>query len=261
MKRSLLLLLLIVSSASHSQITLEQTFNNVDRMLYTNLGGNDYKFIMINYATSKIDIYNPDFSPYMLNVTPALSLGDYEIAYFSKSLFDCDDTTLEYAMVDWGYHEFKVFRIDGTLLFEKGNVVAPYCFGCNNGSADIKPIVNTPDGTKLILKEPDDPKFYVYSLCGEIPLDVNEFPDSANDMAISPVPTSRGTDLNFRLPFGFTHGKIEVYDNTMRLVDEFDVNSQNRFLTKQYNLSSGIYTYQLKSNGKTLKSGRFIIKD
>ncbi len=72
--------------------TLEHTFpgNSSVRIIYQDLGGGDYKFIIVDQLQSKFDIYNLDYTPYLLNVTTALPItnGDRLIAYISKSLFD-----------------------------------------------------------------------------------------------------------------------------------------------------------------------------
>src|SRR5207248_10993663 len=44
----------------------------------------------------------------------------YEVAYITKSLFDCDTTTLEYVLENGIYPaNFYIYRTNGTLLFQR----------------------------------------------------------------------------------------------------------------------------------------------
>lgn len=247
-----------------AQISLEHTFAGnssgfYNRFLYLDIGGNDYKYVIINYSTSKVDIYNLDYTPFQINITTALSLEQYDIAYISKNLFDCDDSTIEYGLMNDS--SVNVYRLDGTLLFSRSDVVAPYCFGCNNGSTSVKPIINTPNGTKLILQDNNTHATFVYSLCGELPLSLDAW-ENGDSVTIFPVPTGEDGTLNFKinLPNYMTNNRIDVYNLNMQKLDTIEIIESNSTFSKKYNFAPGVYLYTLKSSGQIIKTGKFIIK-
>lgn len=184
-------------SSVNAQITLEhQYIISGNKLFYiTDIGNNDYKYVIMD--TAGLSIYNLDYSPYLLNFVPPIPLGRppsyYEVAYISKSLFDCDSATLEYVIVNGIYPaNFYIYRTDGTLLFERDSVTGPYAIGNLDGSLYQKPIVNTPDGTRLFLFGRDfngyPDTMYIYSLCGTLPESVNEMPVDNSYVKVFPNP-------------------------------------------------------------------------
>src|SRR5690348_16908521 len=115
-----LLLMFIVSSFKISNAqTLEHVYNFRYKEFHVcDLGNNDYKYVIVD--SSGFSIYNLDHSPYLLNYVPPVPIFRapeyYAVGYVTKSLFDCDSTTLEYALVGLN---FLIYRTDGTLLFER----------------------------------------------------------------------------------------------------------------------------------------------
>ncbi|HMI06273.1 MAG TPA: hypothetical protein VK528_01905, partial [Flavobacterium sp.] len=189
--KKLFALLLFCPFFSNAQISLAHTFNfsnNQTNLLYIDLGDGDFKYVAVDYVNSKINIYNTDFTPYLTNITTALPMTSHEIAYISKKLFDCDSTTIEYVLVDNDFTEFRVFNTSGAPVFSRVNVIAPFCYGCYNASLERKPIVNTAEGTKLILSDVNGFNTYVYNLCGTLPLQVTDFEETGNMLTVYPVP-------------------------------------------------------------------------
>lgn len=263
MKKFISLLILLCCASVNAQITLEHTFpgNNIDfynRFIYTDIGENDFKYILVNYSTSTFDIYNLDYSPYQLNIQTALPLDQYDIAYISKTLFDCDSATIEYAMMNDS--SVKVYRLDETQLFSRENVVAPYCIGCNNGSNLLTPIVNTPNGTKMILQDNITHATYMYSLCGTLSVATVEITNE-NSVTVFPVPAQNGR-INFKVtvPDSITNAQLEIFNVNMQQLDAMPVSGRETIISKQFDFTAGMYFYVLKSSGKVVKTGRFIIK-
>lgn len=266
MKRFITLFALVFTLFSEAQITLDHTFNtnNTSDFIYTDIGNNDYKYIVIDYTESKVDIYNLDYSPYLTNISTPMSLQNYGIGYITKSLFDCDESNVEFLMYNYtDFLHFYIYRSDGTILFHRENVVPFYCFGCYSGTIDIRPIIKTPNGTKLILTEVNTgTDIYVYNLCGELPLGVNEFSDRNNPLTVYPVPGNNNKNLNFKLnlPNNSKNILIEIYDLNMKLIDKMVTENPNEEFAKKYNFTTGVYSYRLKSEGRIVKTGKFIIE-
>lgn len=198
-KLFLLLFALGTTCQGFNQVALENQYVIASNKLFyiTDIGNNDYKYVIMD--TSGFSIYNLDHSPYFLNFVPPVPLGRppsyYEVAYISKSLFDCDSTTLEYVLENGIYPaNFYIYRTDGTLLFERDSVTGPYGLGILDGSLYQQPIVNTPDGTKLFLFGRDSnghpDTMSVYSLCGTLPVSVSEMPIGNSYVQIFPNPAN-----------------------------------------------------------------------
>ena len=118
----------------------------------------DFKFLYADYSLNELKILNLDHSLFASITLPIqyINRNKYKIGYVSKALFDCDSTTIEYAIMSGIYvHSFYVYREDGSLLFQKNRMVPAYCIGCFIGSHDVRPIVITPNGAKLFLLKAD----------------------------------------------------------------------------------------------------------
>src|SRR5437764_2110879 len=120
----------------------------------------------------------------------------YRLGYITYSLFDCDSTNIEYAVMldhpDPTVHpNFAVYRTDGTLLFSKDTVGTVFCVGCGSGSYEMHPIMNTSDGAKLYLFNNAN-EFLVYGLCGTLPQIITEVGQSEpySYVKVFPNPTS-----------------------------------------------------------------------
>ncbi len=262
--RTILCFLLFISTYSNAQITTEHVFNEQGYAQFSDIGNNDYKFIFIDYSASKMTIYNLDYTTYLSEYTLPLSLQEYRIGYITKSLFDCDEATLEFVMVNNVTTEFKVYRTNGTLLFENNNGQYVGCTDCLPVmfNDDYRPIVNTPNGTKLILTDPNNPTTTVYNLCGSLPLDTFGFTQGDNSITVYPVPNTSGRTLNFRMPENYSiQGTIEVFNSNMQLLDTFAVENTLQEYQKNYDFPTGFYFFLVRSNGKIVDTGKFIIKN
>lgn len=265
MKKMIYLLILILwVSRSQSQINLEHTFetNNIEnQLLYINLGNDNYKYVIVDYLNSKFHIYNLDYTPFLVDVNTALSLQENDIAYISSTLFDCDDSTIEYVLIE-GFNDFKVYNTSGENLFFKDDVVAIFCYGCNNASTELKPIYNTPSGTKLVLRDKITNDTLIYGLCGTLPLGVNELTETGSSIVVYPVPANRNENIHFKIniPDYVNEGKIEIYDMKMNLLDSFSIQQGASTIARDANFSSGSYFYAVKNAGRVINTGKFIIE-
>jgi hypothetical protein len=253
----------------YSQITLEQQYIVAGNKLFyiTDIGNNDYKYVIMD--TSGFSMYNLDHSPYLLNFVPPVPLGQppsyYEVAYISKSLFDCVSTTLEYVLENGNYPaNFYIYRTDGTLLFEGDTVTGPYGIGLLDGSLYQKPIVNTPDGAKLFLfgrdvdGHPDT--MSVYSLCGTLPESVSEIPLDNSYVQVFPNPANAIVNFQINPPNNQEKFKLTIYNSLFQKVDEAIILGKDYQLDlRKKPLSSGTYLFDLKTEEKVFQIGKFII--
>jgi len=244
------------------QITLEHSyFTNQKQFYFTDIGNNNCKYVIVD--SSGVSIYNLNHSLY-LHFIPALPIWQephlYSICYITNSLFDCDSTTLEYAITNAGdaYSGFYVYRTDGTLLFSKSNASGPYCYGCADGSIVIRPIENTPKGTKLFLLGIDST--WVYSLCGTLSIKVDEHLTNSNYVKVFPNPTTGIINFEIHPPNNLEKFKLTIYNSLFQVIEETIVNGRYYQLDlNNRSLSSGTYLFDLRTEQKVFQTGKFIL--
>ena len=277
MKKNLLLLLMMVPSINLiAQITYEHTYlsppQQANNIFLTNLGNNNYKYVVWDYNQSFFSMYNLDHTPFMLNI-PVPIVGDsghfYAIGYITNTLFDCDSTNIEYAIIGKYVSytkKFMIYRTDGTQLFSRDSVTTLFCVGCLGGSQELLGIENTPLGTKLYLvtQHPDaTEEMYVYGLCGTLPDNITKINNSNSYIQVFPNPSSRQINFNITVPNHFENSEnyeLVIFNSTFQtiktiLIDK--VSSQVQFDVED--LSSGEYFYSLQNKNTVLQYGQFIV--
>jgi len=254
-----------LAQLSFAQITLDHSYYIFHKQFYvTDIGNNDYKYVTID--SSGFSLYNLNHSLFISVITPQPlfqpSVG-YQVAYITKSLFDCDSANIEYVLgTGSGTGNFYIYRTDGTLLFERDSVSGPYCFGCQLGSTLIQPITNTPEGAKLLLmsNSPGRPQdsIHVYSLCGTLSV-VNEISLDDNYVQIFPNPTNGIINFNINLPNNYEKFKLTIYNSSFQIIEETIADSKYQFDTRTRALSSGTYLFDLRTENKVYHTGKFIL--
>ncbi len=256
-----------------AQITYEHTYlgpNSASevRPQLINMGDNYYKYVEVDYASNQIKLYNLNHSSYAtINVPIALSnSGEYTIGYVTKSLFDCDTTMFEYAIMpssNW-HNSFYIYRQDGTQLFKRDSTLGPYCFGCFTGSYDVRPVVNSPVGAKLFLMKADVIGYFqttdVYSLCGTLPESLDDLNTaSAQFVRLFPNPNSGLAEFVFDLPGNSKNYELTIFDSSSRIIESIRISGttkKHRF--ENSSLSAGLYFFSFKDEKKILQTGKFI---
>lgn len=200
----------------------------------------------------------------MLNIpVPVSDSGDiYSVGYVSSTLFDCDSSNIEYALIpNQPYQKFMIYRTDGTLLFIKDSVQTNYCYGCFGGSVEIHPIVNTPDKAKLYLRG-GMPGFYqvhVYGLCDSLP--VSYMGVSRTDSYVEVFPNPSAIQVNFKIsaPDNYEQYELTIFDSEFKTIKTNAINGQTTVTLDCNLLSSGTYFYSLQNKHNVLQTGKFIL--
>ena len=137
--------------------------------------------------------------------------------YFSRKLFDCDSTNIEYIVYLYDpiitnptFNKVFVFRTDGSILFAKDSVKAQTVGGWINIPDHY--IQQTSQGAKLILRHENGKETFVYSLCGNLPTGINtENNEVLSQSNLYPNPTNDYFMYEFDKNL-LTNGKIVVSD-------------------------------------------------
>ena len=260
---------IFLSISAFAQITLEQVYPNASfktgrQFQIVNLGNENHKYLLTDLGNSTFTFYNLNHSIYLTATIPVVwSNNNYKVQYFSNTLFDCDSSNIEYMLV---YNKctvypdciqyISVYRTDGTLLFSEDSVRALNISG--GPTINRNYIVNTPNGTKLILDH-EDSTVRVFGLCDILPTNytqlkmdngmVNSFPNPSRDYAI----------INYSLPNDVNNGTIVFYDIEGREIKRFNVDrSFDHLRVSTEDFASGTYYYNLHtSNG--ISSGKKLV--
>jgi hypothetical protein len=274
MKKILFVLMLLVSIISKAQFTYEHTYTiNVpgeETPILTNLGNNNFKWVLNDYYHDKFSIYNIDHTPFMLNIPYAVSCDSgnaYQIGYITNTLFDCDSTNIEYALMSQTPNDtlkFMVYRTDGTLLFSKDSVTVGYGYGANVGSVEFHGINNTNAGAKLMLFgrfNVGQFEFFIYGLCGTLPENITEIYQSSSFVQVSPVPSSRQVNFRVTPPGNIDEYKLIISNSQFQTIKTSTVAAgrETEINLDGESLSSGTYFYSLQNKNKVFQTGKFII--
>ncbi|GIV35570.1 MAG: hypothetical protein KatS3mg031_3105 [Chitinophagales bacterium] len=276
MKKLLLIIttVLIFNPGSiNGQITLDTVINNTLGIGYgfklVQISEDETKWYFADTSTNTFSLYNMDFTPFITNVAvpePFLfSNGRMQVLYITRTLFNCDSSNIEYAYYSAANvgKPFRIMGIDGTLLFQLDSANGPFLYGATLGGSDvIRPIVNTSAGAKLFLqKYPLLNTFYVYSLCGTLPVDVFDFADFDQGIVkIYPNPSSGLLTFQINPPDNINEYELVIFDANAKEVRRETVGFWNsRFTIDVRNFSSGSYFYSLQTKNKPYQSGKFYL--
>jgi hypothetical protein len=277
MKKYFTILFLTLALKSSGQVTLENIYLNSisvpSFLMFAQLDSVTYKYILFDHLNSQFTIYNLDHSIYLnvlIPITYVAGSSQYQIAYVTKSLFDCDTSNIEYALSFLGNggptsypKHFYVYRTDGTQLTDIDSCCfMNYSDGWKYGPLYNRPIVRTPVGSKLILRCLDGGT-RVYSVCGNLPSscddDLSLLVEGSPERHILgnafPNPTHNQITIPFSLPDNEKNGIIKIYDINGMEIKTFRVDRNfNSIVLSTSELSSGTYYYQLQtSKGKETK--------
>ncbi len=282
--RATFLFLIFVFQFAKAQMVFENLYTSPSRFSLINLGSNEYKYYILEDFSipNHFKLYNMNHSLFLTVNTPITYTTNsiYHIAYVSRTLFDCDSSNIEYALLfvgngGPGYASpyFAVYRTNG-FLFQKIDTVR-YLLNGNPGYVTplglMLPIVNTPYGTKLMLCKPNL-DVVVYSLCGTLPTecpvdiitnieDFSQGKKAARNLPY-PNPMEESIHLPYDIPNNGKPGKMKVYNSMGQLVKEFEIdgNFKNIILFKG-DLPSGTYIYNTVHDGELSASLKFVLTD
>jgi len=275
----LITLSLMFSFKTNAQVTFENSYLTStlgqlgEEFFLTNLGNDNYKYVIYNYRYNYFSMYDLNHTPFMLNI-PTNVVNDsanfiyYRLGYITTTLFDCDSTNIEYAMMtdlpNPNAHPcFAVYRTDGTLLFSKDTVGTFFCVGCGSGSWEMHPIMNTPSGAKLLLfNNPTSTlqQALIYSVCGTLPETITEINQSDAYVRVFPNPSSNQITLQIIPPSHIEKFELTIFNSAFQVIKTIEITGGETSLTlDNASLSSGTYLFSLQNKNKIFQTGKFVL--
>jgi hypothetical protein len=274
MKKNLTILVMLAmmsavwSIKSYAQINLEHKYtlpHPHGNFRITNLGNNNYKYVVTNFHDHYFDLYNLDHTPFILNITNPLLTdtvgGVYNLSYISSTLFDCDSTTIEYVLLTVSPNpniKFYIYRTDGSILFSRDSVTMPYCTLCGAGGQDVEGITNTSDGAKMFLFNSNN-DFFVYDLCGSLPENIIEIDHSSSYVTVFPNPASDYINFKISPPGNIEKYELIIFNSAFQTIKNSKIDSDCEIVLDCNELSSGTYFFSLQNKNKIFQTGQFII--
>jgi hypothetical protein len=263
MKKTILILFILLSLKSFSQITLDFECS-MNPLWSLNLTANETKYSdyeLFSYPQlNQFSLYNLDGTLYKTIYMPpkpdSAAFINY-LWYISRTLFDNDPSNIEYLVEyrfdsipnNYSYFRTKIIREDGEILFDEMN-------GTDGN------IVMTEEGAKLIL-------YYVYanvtyyntktySLPGTLPSSTDEITQTPNSpLTIYPNPNNGSFYIQLRSNGG-KEKIIDIYSPAGQLLDTYKSNSDMLHIN-QPGLPDGLYLVNDRTGAK-YSSKRVIIK-
>lgn len=281
MKKTFIALLIIASTSSFAQITLQHTYphagTGIASLRLVNLSSSGYKYYTND--TSSITLYNLNHTIFRTINIPALNIGfgSLFVSYVSEQLFNTNPADIEYfvqfTQTGSSIGHSRVFDDVGNVLFSQDSTNLGNSWAYNGNQNNIS---YTPSGWVMILPaySYNDPS-YVYSLPGTLPCE-----DCSNSVVASigtnnnnngmktgsvsnyPNPTSGQTTVAYEFPQGVTVGDLVFYDMAGREVKRFKVSSAfSDIVVTTSDLAAGTYYYELQAaNGFSAGRKMVVIK-
>ncbi|GIV35569.1 MAG: hypothetical protein KatS3mg031_3104 [Chitinophagales bacterium] len=272
-------LLFIASALMLNAIVMKAQIIPLDTIVSSRLIGYDFytvqisadetKYFFSDTITNTFSLYNLDFTPFMENIPvpepfAMNSSARMQVVYITRTLFDCDSTNIEYAYYapTNSNKPFRIMRTDGTVLLYVDSANGPYCSGGCLGFTDVVvPIRKTSDGTKLFVqKYTPAQQIYIYSLCGDLPVEIFDFKQEQSFIKVFPNPASEQLTFQINLPDNKNEYELVILDNNAKEIQREKINYwDNRYTVDVSRLNSGTYYYTLRTKYKPYQSGKFIL--
>jgi hypothetical protein len=270
--------------STHAQIDLIGEYESSESNMVL-VDDNLLKIFSADYDQGSFSLYNMDNSLYrQIDIPQAGITGNYFVYFVSRSLFDCDTSTVEYLV----YHSemspmlsvdnrwVRIYREDGTELFYIDEAIiyghAPsYATASTgwiqNGSAGAVMKIGIVNFTNAI---PHTHKYF--QLCGSVPVmdrsaSLGELSGIweegfGNDsgVVVYPNPSNSGT-IQFQLDENLNqiNGVIRLFNMTGQLILEDQVNSSESVQTVDVSgLSNGTYLLNIQLEDGSIISEKLV---
>jgi hypothetical protein len=261
-----LIALFLLTSNIFGQITLEHSYPNGKwQTTMVKLSNSGYKYQWVNVTTGQLKLYNLDHSLFKSMSFPIITgLTGVWIIYVSENTFNLDNDVefMLYYQEDgnWVNSGVKIINEKGTVIFDKASETPAI-----NSYGGIESIINTPNGTKMILDNHSDSSAKVYSLPGTLivnaikNIDMNDHYNKF--IETYPNPADNYIKLAYTLPTNIKIAHVSIFDVKGKIVKTYIIdNNYKELLIDTQDFTNGTYFCEIKSDDIKISDSKFIIQ-
>ena len=248
--------------ALNAQVILDKKYDYSASVVKLETSG--YKYYLMDVPNSQCRIYNLDHSLFKtINCDVPNNFFLADIKYISENLFDNDDG-IELIYTYYKYNTAQAYyEYDSKIIDENGSVL------------------QTIDGAQYVyVNKTDDNIYKLFAYC----FDYSVFPEKVwtniynlpgtpivsaylqkNEPSILlnafPNPATQTVKVAYSLPENVNTGKLHLFDNNGKAVNQFNIDNHTDFLSLDVSLfSSGIYHYFIEYENTKTPSKKLIVK-
>ena len=255
-------ILMLFYTAGNTQVTLEKKYDFSTSVIELETLG--YKYYLMDVPNGQCRIYNTDHSLFKtINCNVPAGFYLYDIKLLSEKLFD-NDTGIELLCTFYKYnaspeyyeYNSKIINEDGSqLAFIDG---ALYNYINKTGENTYKLFSYCFDYSTF----PEKVWTNIYSLSGTPVVSAfleNETPDF--NLKAFPNPASSQLKVAYNLPPEVREGKLSLFDNNGKLVQQFIIdNHTDHLLLNVSDYTSGVYHYFVEYGNKRSSSQKLMVR-
>jgi hypothetical protein len=253
---------LLIFATGNTQVTLEKKYDYSTSVVeFETLG---YKYYLMDVPNGQCRIYNLDHSLFKtVNCIMPANFYLYDVKFLSETLFD-NDAGIELLCTFYryndspGYYEYdsKIINEDGSqLTFIDG---ALYNYINKTGENTHKLFSYCYDFSVW----PEKVWTNIYSLPGT-PVVSAFLENESSDFNLKafPNPTSGQVKVAYNLPPEEREGKLSLFDNSGRLIQQFIIdNHTDHLLLDVSDYKNGVYHYFVEYDNKRSPSQKLVVR-
>ncbi len=259
MKKALILIITILTFTSiQAQIELEQVYNNSSSI--TLIDGEGYKYYEMDDLNNMCKVYNLDHTLYAsiyLEVPDGQYL--YDLKYVTNHTFDTDDG-LELCYVYYSYDEVNLYYTYTTRIINDDGSEILMVEGALY--ATIVNVSEDNNNNKLLIYVYDYSAYpyfeetRIYNLSSNLIIsDV----DNSLPLNAYPVPSNNKIHIPFSLDDN-QKAEILIFDVKGQILKTHNISGDKKeFILNTQTFPTGLYLYQIISEGKIINKNKFII--
>jgi len=264
MKLTLTGLFLTLVIVLNAQVTLDKSYNYSASVVKLETQG--YKYFLMDVPSSQCRIYNLDHSLFktIYCATPSNDHYLVDIKFISENLFD-NDAGIELAYTYYEYvpdQSTYYYEYDSKIINEDGSVLqtidgARYLYVNQTNDNIYKLFTYCFDYSDF----PEVVWTNIYNLPGTPVVAVfeNNYPEMWMDAF--PNPASQTVKVAYSLPENFANGKLHLFDNNGRQVEQFIIDNHSDHLALDVSkFNSGVYHYFIEYGNTKTSSKKLVIR-
>lgn len=265
MKKSAIILALIISATCRSQINLENSYpaSGGSFLTVNEFVKHGHKYTFVNTTSKTIKLYNPNHSIFKtINYTIPTGMSLYTYPNLSDSLFNSDNL-IEFVYSYWGFTSTvtpATYTFVTNIMNENGSVL----LNIPQGMIPTVVFTGTATGYKLVvtmdsLNKTSLQQTNIYSLVGGLPLHSAHSNTPLNQsslikingngqstMDVIPNPSGNKTIIYYQLSGDVSEAELIIYDLSGKVIKSYKVDRTfNSLEIDNTDIPSGTYFYKM----------------